>query len=473
LLKQVLRSEWKFDGLVVTDYTAVAELLNHGVAEDAADAARVSLNAGVDMEMVSRFINKNGEQLLREKKVSMAGIDNAVRNVLRMKFRLGLFEKPFANEDREKRVIFSAEKINFAREVATRSFVLLKNDHETLPINKSAKKIGVIGFLANDKRNMIGSWNGDGWAEGAVTLLEGVQNKVGTTAKVSYSLGCDIKCEDTSNFDEAVRLAKNSDFVILAVGEDADMSGEASSRSNIDLPGKQLDLIKAIHNAGKPYAVVLMNGRPLTINWPAENSPAILETWFAGTQAGNAIADVLFGDVNPSGKLPITFPRSVGQIPLYYNALPTGRPFDANQKYTSKYLDMPNTPLFPFGYGLSYTTFRISNLRVSSAKLTKADTLKVSVDVENTGKRDGTEVVQLYVRDLAASVSRPVKELKGFQRVSLRAGEKRTVEISLKISDWGFYDVTNHYVVEDGRFRIFAGSNSADEGLAEFITVGR
>jgi beta-glucosidase len=470
LLKHVLRDEWKFDGLVVTDYTAVMELINHGVAADEADAARVALNSGVDMEMVSRFINKHGEQLFKDKKISIAVIDNAVRNVLRIKFRVGLFEKPYADAAREQRVVFNSEHVKFAREVAASSLVLLKNERETLPISKTAKKVAVIGFLANDKRNMNGNWTGDGHPDDPVTLLEGVQAKIGKNAKITYVEGCDIKCENISGFDEAAKLARDSDFVILTVGEDVDMSGEASSRSDINLPGKQLDLVKAIHAAGKPYAVVLMNGRPLTINWPAENSPAILETWFAGTQAGNAIADVLFGDVNPSGKLPITFPRSVGQIPIYYNALPTGRPFQAKEKYTSKYLDIPNTPLYPFGYGLSYTTFKLSNLQLSSRRMSKTGEIRVSVEVENTGSRDGTEVVQLYIHDLVASVSRPVKELKGFQKVSLKSGEKRKVEITLRAKDLGFYNAMNHYVVENGKFDVMVGTSSED-GIRDTFTI--
>jgi beta-glucosidase len=260
--------------------------------------------------------------------------------------------------------------------------------------------------------------------------------------------------------------------VILVVGEDAGMSGEASSRSNLDLPGKQLELVKAIHATGKPYAVVLMNGRPLTINWLAENSPAILETWFAGTEAGNAIADVLFGDTNPGGKLPVTFPRSVGQIPIYYNALPTGRPFEANNKYTSKYLDVPNTPLYPFGYGLSYTTFKLSNLQLSPSKITKNGEIKINVEVENTGRREGSEVVQLYTHDFFASLSRPVKELKGFQKVNLRAGERRRVEFVLKAQDLGFYNAENRYVVEEGEFGVMVGTNSED-GLRDTFTIVR
>jgi beta-glucosidase len=471
LWKTVLENEWKSDAVVVTDYTATMELMKHGVALDEADAARMTLNAGVDVEMVSRLINKHGEQLVQNKKLSIPVIDKAVRNVLRTKFRLGLFENPFADVSRERAMILNADHIKFARQSANESFVLLKNDRETLPIKKTTKEIAVVGFLANDKRNMNGNWAGDGRAEDAVTVLEGLKNKLGNSAKVRFANGCDAKCEDTSGFDEAVKLAKDSDFTILTVGEDIDMSAEASSRSNIDLPGNQLELVKRIHATGKPYAIVLMNGRPLTINWLAENSPAILETWFAGTEAGNAIADTLFGDANPSGKLPITFPRSVGQIPIYYNALPTGRPFLEKEKYTSKYLDIPNTPLYPFGFGLSYTTFKLSNLQLDADKIRKNGELKVSVDVENTGKRNGAEVIQLYVRDFVASLSRPVKELKGFERVFLKAGERRKVEMTIKAKDLGFYNALNQYVVENGEFGLTIGMSSGDEGLQNTFAV--
>ena len=475
LFRQVLRNEWKFNGLVVTDYTAVMELIKHGVAADESEAAMKALNAGIDMEMVSRLINKHGEQLLKDRRISMATVDEAVRNVLRIKYRLGLFDNPMADAARERQTLLTAEHRQAAREIAAKSFVLLKNDRETLPISKSVKNIAVIGPLANDKKNMNGNWIGDGKDADPVTITEGLRNKLGNGVNIKFAKGCDTKCEDASEFAEAVETARSADFVILTIGEDGDMSAEASSRSNIDLPGKQLDLVKAIHSVGKPYTVVLMNGRPLTIGWLAENSPAILETWFAGTEAGNAIADVLFGDVNPSGKLPVTFPRSVGQIPIYYNSLPTGRPFEAANKYTSKYLDIPNTPQFPFGWGLSYTTFGLSNLRLSSTDLPASSTLTVSVEVQNAGRRDGAEVVQVYVRDPAASVSRPVKMLKGFARVQLRAGEKRTVQIPIRISDLGFYDVNNKYVVEPGKFDIMVGTDSANiaENMNSAFSVRR
>jgi beta-glucosidase len=476
-LTKVLRGEWKFDGFVVSDYTSVEELIKHGLAANGSEAASLALNAGVDMEMVSRLYNKHGAELLRNNKLTQATIDEAVRRILRIKFRLGLFDHPYADEARERSVILSRENLAAAREIAARSMVLLKNERETLPLSKDVKSIALIGPLADAQQDMIGPWNGDGNAADAVTLLAGIKAKVSPATKINYARGCDIKGEAIEGFDEAVRAARKSDVVIVAVGESADMSGEASSRSSLDLPGRQLDLVKAVQATGKPVVVVLMNGRPLTINWIAENCPAILETWFAGTQAGNAIADVLFGDVNPGGKLPVTFPRTVGQEPLYYNHMSTGRPPDApgaNEKYSSKYIDIPWTPLFPFGYGLSYTQFRLSNLQLSAQRIRPDGRLTASVEVENTGQRAGDEVVQLYIRETAASVTRPVKELKGFERVTLRPGEKRRVEFALTPQQLGFYNRELRFVVEPGEFKIFVGNSSADERLtASFEVVQR
>jgi beta-glucosidase len=461
-LTKVLRGEWKFDGFVVSDYTAVQELIQHGLAADGKDAAQLALNAGVDMEMVSRLYNQNGAELLRTGQLSPATIDEAVRRILRIKFRLGLFDHPYTDESRERAVVFSQGNSAAAREVAARSMVLLKNERETLPIPKTVKSIAVIGPLADDKTDMIGSWSGDGQSKDAVTLLAGIKAKT-PSAAIAYAKGCEIEGDSTAGFDEAVRAAQKSDVVVVAVGEAAAMSGEAASRSSLDLPGQQTNLIKALQATGKPVVVVLMNGRPLTINWIAQNSPAILETWFAGTQAGNAIADVLFGDTNPGGKLPVTFPRAVGQEPLYYNHMNTGRPPDANNKYTSKYLDVGWTPLFPFGFGLSYTQFRLSNLQISAKTIRPDGHLTVSVEVENRGRRAGDEVVQLYIRDVAASVTRPVRELKGFQRVMLRAGEKRRLEFTLTPELLGFYNREMQFVVEPGEFRVMVGTSSADE----------
>jgi beta-glucosidase len=460
-LTEVLRGEWKFDGLVVSDYTSVEELIKHGVAADGAGAAREALNAGVDMEMVSRLYNTHAGKLLSDHRLNEQTIDQAVRRVLRVKFRLGLFDQPYADPAREQSVIFNSANVAAAREIAARSFVLLRNDHNLLPLDKNVRTIALIGPLADNHPDMLGSWTGDGKPEDAVTLLEGLKAKVPQT-KINYAKGCEINSADANGFAAAIRAAQDSDVAIIAVGESADMSGEAASRSSLDLPGRQLDLVKAVQATGKPTIVVLMNGRPLTINWIAENTPAVLETWFAGTEAGNAIADVVFGDINPGGKLPVTFPRAVGQIPLYYNHKNTGRPPDANNKYTSKYLDVDWRPLFPFGYGLSYTEFKITNLQLSAQRIPLNGKVTVSVDIENSGKRAGDEVVQLYIRDVAASVTRPVKELKGFQRVTLESGEKKRVEFVLGPEQLSFYDRNMRFVVEAGEFEVMVGANSED-----------
>lgn len=497
ILSQVLRGEWKFDGFVVSDYTAVMELMNHRLAATEADAAQYALKAGTDMEMVSRFYASHGAELLRTGKLEQRTIDEAVRRILRIKFRLGLFENPYADETREKAVVLSAANLAAAREIAARSMVLLKNERATLPLEKSVKTIAVIGPLADDPKAMLGSWAGDGKATDTVTLLAGVKQKL-PSARVLHAKGVAIEGAGvTGNYDagvaadaspeaarsattpvgpnsieEAVRAAREADVTILAVGETADMSGEAASRTSLDLPGRQLELIRAIHAAGKPYVVVLMNGRPLTISWVAENSPAILESWFAGTQAGLAIADVLFGDVNPGGKLAVTFPRTIGQVPLYYNHLSTGRP-PTDQKYTSKYLDVPVTPLYPFGYGLSYTEFKFGPPQLSARSIPPDGQLTVSVEVENVGKRTGDEVVQFYIRDEAASVTRPVKELKGFERITLRPGEKRVVDFSIRSEQLGFYDRAMRFVVEPGAFKVMVGPNSRDLVESSFEVVAR
>ena len=467
-LTEVLRGEWDFDGMVVSDYTSVQELIAHGYAADGAEAAARALTAGVDMEMVSRLYNQHGPQLLKDGKLTMSAIDEAVRRVLRIKYRLGLFEQPYADEGREGTTLLSPANLAGARQLAARSFVLLKNDRGTLPLSKELKSIAVIGPLADDAASMLGSWIGDGRKEDAVTLLAGLRAQVSAQTKLTYVRGCEAASNAPPALEEAIRAAKDADFVILAVGESGDMSGEASCRSSLDLPGRQLELVQAIHATGRPYAVVLMNGRPLSINWLSENSPAILETWFAGTQAGHAIADVLFGDVNPGGKLPVTFPRTVGQVPLYYNHKNTGRPPDAANKYSSKYLDAPWTPLYPFGHGLSYTQFKLTDLQVSAQQIPANSRLKVSVEVANTGSRTGDEVVQLYLRDVAASVTRPVKELKGFERVSLEPGQRRRVEFTLGPEHLGCYGRAMTYLVEPGDFKVFVGTSSEGGLEAEF-----
>jgi beta-glucosidase len=508
-LTEVLRGEWKFDGFVVSDYESVREMLNHGNVADEADAARVGLTSGVDMEMVSRLYNKYGQDLLKQGKLTPAQLDEAVRRVLRIKFRAGLFEHPYADEAREREMILNPEHLRAAREVAARSMVLLRNERGTLPLSKQLKTVAVIGPLSDDLKAPLGSWTGDGRPEDTVTLLAGVRAKVSPQTRVLHAKGVAIEGRGVTgnydaapvdasaaggtnvaaaanteaarlattpvpsdSFDDAVKAAREADFTIIAVGETAEMSGEAASRTSLDLPGRQLELIQAVHKTGKPYAVVLMNGRPLTINWLAENSPAVLETWFAGTQAGAAIADVLFGDVNPGGKLPVTFPRAVGQLPLYYNHKNTGRP-PTDQKYTSKYLDVPVTPLYPFGHGLSYTEFRLSNLQLSAPRIQRDGSVRVSVEVENVGRREGDEVVQLYIRDVVASVARPVRELKGFERVSLRAGERRHVEFTLGPEQLGFYDRRVRWTVEPGEFKVFVGTSSVGGLEGSFEVVGR
>jgi beta-glucosidase len=467
-LTKVLRNEWKFDGFVVSDYTSVRELINHGIAANEEEAAAAGLNAGVDMEMVSRSYNQFGPQLLKQNKLSTATIDEAVRRILRIKFRLGLFDRPYTDEAREPTALLRSESIRLAREIAGRSMVLLKNDRETLPLNKNAGSIAVIGPLADDRRAPLGWWAGDGKEENTVTPLAGIKAKVSAQTKVGYAKGCDVIGDSTAGFTEAVDLAKASDVAIVFVGELAEMVGEAASRATLDLPGRQMELVQAIHATGKPTVVVLVNGRPLSVGWIVNNVPAMLESWMGGTQSGNAIADVLFGDVNPGGKLPVTVPRTVGQVPIYYNHMNTGRPPEAQNRYTSKYYDLPWTPLFPFGYGLSYTTFKIGEPQLSAPRISANGKLTVSVEVENTGRRAGDEVVQLYIRDLVATMTRPVKELKGFQRVSLQPGEKRRVEFVLGPEHLGFWNREMRYVVEPGEFQVMVGANSVDVLEAKF-----
>jgi beta-glucosidase len=470
-LTKVLRREWNFDGFVVSDYTSVKELINHGLVANEEEAAAAALNAGVDMEMVSRSYNVFGAKLLEQNKLSQDTVDEAVRRILRIKFRLGLFDRPYTDEAREPNSLLRPESIRLAREIAGRSMVLLKNDRETLPLNKNLGSIAVIGPLADDRRAPLGWWAGDGKEENTITPFAGIKAKVAGQTKVSYAKGCDVKDDSTAGFQEAVNLARQSDVAVVFVGEIADMVGEAASRSSLDLPGRQLELVQAIHATGKPTVVVLVNGRPLSIGWIVNNVPAILESWMGGSQSGNAIADILFGDVNPGAKLPVTFPRSVGQVPMYYNYMNTGRPPEADNRYTSKYYDVPWTPLFPFGFGLSYTKFKFTNLRLSTLALEADLKLTVTVEVENVGARAGDEVVQLYLRDPVATMTRPVKELKGFQRITLQPGEKRLVGFVLDREHLGFWNREMRFVVEPGEFRVMVGSSSAEVIEAKFEVV--
>jgi beta-glucosidase len=464
LMTDILRKEWNFTGFVVTDYTSIMELLPHGIAEDTASAAALALEAGVDMDMQAGFYNDALEKLVKEGKLKEGLIDEAVRRILRKKFELGLFDDPYrySNVEREKSTVMKKEFLDAARDGARKSIVLLKNEKQVLPLSKSIKRLAVIGPLADARREMIGSWSAAGDWTKAVTLLEGIKAAVTPSTQVLYARGCNINDDTTKYFAQAIQTAKQADVVVLAVGEAALMTGEAASRTALDLPGVQQKLVEEIQETGKPMVVVLSNGRPLTINWINDNIPAIVETWFLGTQAGHAIADVLFGDYNPSGKLTVTFPRSVGQVPIYYSMKNTGRPMDANNKYTSKYLDESNEPLYPFGYGLSYTSFTYGDISLSSPQITQQDELKVTCKVTNTGKRAGEEVVQLYIHDLVGSVTRPVKELKNFQKIMLQPGESKEITFTITQHDLSFYRKDMSFGVEPGKFEVYIGGNSRD-----------
>ncbi|MGB3075531.1 MAG: glycoside hydrolase family 3 C-terminal domain-containing protein, partial [Chitinophagales bacterium] len=448
------------------------EMVPHGFAKDEKEAGEEALNAGVDMDMQGAVYYKYTTQSLAEKKVTLVEIDDAVKRILGIKYDLGLFEDPYRylDEKREASEIMTKENLDAARDVARKSMVLLKNENNILPLRNEAT-IAVIGPLAKDNVNMIGAWSAAGDGKKAISLLEGLRARTTITGNILYAKGCNINDDSTNNFAAAVAIANQAEVILLAIGESASMSGEASSRSDIRLPGVQQQLFDALKKTGKPIVVVLMNGRPLAIPELDANANAILETWFSGTMAGHAIADVLYGDYNPSGKLVITFPRNVGQIPIYYNMKNTGRPFDANNKYTSKYLDIPNTPLYPFGYGLSYTLFKYSDLKLNKVKFAMNDSLKVSVTVTNSGKRDGEEVVQLYIQDLVGSLTRPVKELKGFNKISLKAGESKTVSFTLHADDLAFYNVKMIRQAEPGEFKVYAGGSSAGslEGSFELV----
>lgn len=470
LLTDILRDEWDFDGFVVTDYTSIMEMIPHGVAEDTAAAAALSLEAGVDMDMQAGFYMDKLPMLVKEGKIKEDLIDVAVKRILRKKFELGLFEDPYKYSDaqREKETVMKQEFLDAARDVSRKSIVLLKNRDEVLPLQKGIRRLAVIGPLADNKKEMIGSWSAQGDWRKSVSILEGIRAKVGTSTQVLYAKGCNINDDSTAGFAAAVAAARQADVVVLAVGEEAGMTGEAASRAYLDLPGVQQQLVEAVHATGKPVVVVLSNGRPLTIPWIDKNASAILETWFLGTQAGHAIADVLFGDYNPSGKLPVTFPRTVGQVPIFYSMKNTGRPMDAANKYTSKYLDESNDPLYPFGYGLSYTNFSYGEVSLSVTELSDKDSLQVTVNVKNTGKVAGEEVVQLYLQDLVGSVTRPVRELKGFTKISLAPGESKKVSFVLRPKDLAFYKRDMTFGTEPGTFKIFVGGSSTNTNQATF-----
>jgi beta-glucosidase len=469
LMTDLLRNDWGFNGFVVTDYTSINEMVNHGNAENNKDAARLAINAGVDMDMMGSTYLDYLPELIKEKKVSMDAVDNAVRWVLKAKMKLGLFDDPYryCNKSRQENEVMTPDQLAFARKLVAESCVLLKNPGQILPIPETVKTIAIIGPLGDSKKDMLGNWSAAGKWEQCVTLLEGVKSRAGSRVELLYEKGCNTNDGDKRGFEAALKLAQKADFIILALGENGWMSGEAASRSTIDLPGVQNDLAEAMAKTGKPVAVVLFNGRPLTISRLSSLNVAILETWFGGTQAGNGIADLLFGDKNPSGKLTMTFPRNEGQIPIFYNAKNTGRPYnpaDSGAKYVSRYLDCSNDPLYPFGYGLSYTTFTYANLETR----VDGDKINVTVQVSNTGNRDGEEVVQLYIRDKVGSVTRPVKELKGFQKVNIKKGETKSIAFSLTTADLAFYHPDLKKYWEPGEFTAFAGTNSAETISATF-----
>jgi beta-glucosidase len=471
LVKYTLKEKWGFRGFVVSDWNSIGEMLVHGAAKDSAEMTKMAIEAQNDMDMETSAYRNHLVRLVKEGKVKESQIDDAVRRILRIKFKLGLFDDPYKYCDvqREREMLLNPEHLKAARDVARKSIVLLKNDGQLLPLSKNLKSIAVIGPLADSKTDMIGNWCAMGEPKDAVTVLEGIKNAVSQNTQVLHARGCNISDDSTHLFAQAVAVAAKADVVVMAVGESAQMSGEAYSRASIDIPGAQEALIKAVAKTGKPVVVLLMNGRPLTINWVTANIPAILDTWLLGTQAGNAISDVLFGDYNPSGKLPVSFPYAVGQIPVYYNHKNTGRPRLDDSKFVSRYIDIPNEPLYPFGYGLSYTTFTYSDVTLNHKEISMKDSLVVSVEVTNTGKYDGEEVVQLYVRDLVGSVTRPVKELKGFKKVMIKAGEAKQVRFTLKPSDLAFYTRDMIFKAEPGDFRVFVGTSSAECKEAGFM----
>jgi beta-glucosidase len=474
----VLKNEWNWDGFIESDYTAVAELLNHGTAEDDVDAGAQALMAGTDSEMVSTFIRDKGKQMLAEGRITMARLDDAVRRILRIKFRAGLFENPYVNPAKAEAAQERPDALAAARKAGGRSMVLLENDGKVLPLDPR-KKTAVIGPLADNAKDMVGPWWGRGDDSKKVTVLEGIRAQ---SPGATYAEGCQLpgneppgydESEDCPNteFPDAVAAANAADQVVLAVGETRAHSGEATSRSVIDLPGNQEKLIAAIKATGKPFVVVLFNGRPLTLDGVTGTAPAILEAWFPGVQAGHSVADVVFGKVNPGGKLPVSFPRRVGQVPIYYNHEPNGRPCDENVKWNSRYRDIKSCdPQYVFGYGLSYSQFQVTNLRLSRTSVSPTGSLTASVDVRNVAGPKGDEVVQLYLSDPVASISQPVRRLRGFERVTLKPGQKKTVTFTIDRSDFGFYDNSGKFVVEPGRIDLYAG-NSSKATMRQSFTV--
>ena len=494
LMTDVLRKQWGFDGFVVTDYTGINEMIDHGMGDQQTVAA-LALNAGVDMDMVSDAFSGTLKKSVEEGKVSAAAIDAACRRILEAKYKLGLFDNPYkyCDVNRPKKQIFTKEHRAIARKTASESFVLLKNEG-VLPLSKKGT-IAVVGPLANTRSNMPGTWSVAAVLDNAPSLVEGLREVVGDRAKVVTAKGSNLIGDadyekratmfgrelhrdnrtDRELLDEALKVAAGADVIVAALGESSEMSGESSSRTNLEMPDVQRALLQELLKTGKPVVLVLFTGRPLVLTWEEEHVPAILNVWFGGSEAAYAISDVLFGDVNPSGKLTATFPQNVGQIPLFYNHKHTGRPLQEGrwfEKFRSNYLDVSNEPLYPFGYGLSYTTFAYSDIHLSSTEMSADGELTATVTVTNTGSRDGAEVVQLYIRDLVGSVTRPVKELKGFEKIFLKAGESRKVSFSITPELLKFYNYDLQFVCEPGDFDVMIGGNSRDVKKARFLLKG-
>lgn len=491
LLNDLLRKQWGFSGFVVSDYTGVSEMIEHGLG-DLQQVSGLALKAGTEMDMVSEGYLTTLKKSLQEGKVTLAEINNACHLILEAKFKLGLFEDPYryCSEERAKTEIMTPANLQFSREVATQSFVLLKNDNKTLPLKQSGT-IALIGPLADTKANMPGTWAVNADMATTPSFLEGLKAVAGNNVKILHSLGSNLTTDATLQknatmfgrdiprdnrpeeevIKDAVNIAQKADVVVAALGESSEMSGESSSRTDIEIPAVQKRLLGALLKTGKPVVLVLFTGRPLAIKWESENVPAILNVWFGGSQAAYAIADVLFGKVNPSGKLSISFPQNVGQVPLYYSHKNTGRPLAAGgwfTKFRSGYLDVSNDPLYPFGFGLSYTSFSYSDIKLSSASFKPGQSITAKVTVTNTGSVEGKEVVQLYTRDMVGSSTRPVKELKGFQKINLKAGESKEVTFTISENDLKFYNSALKYVAEPGEFKVFIGSNSRDVKESKF-----
>ena len=474
LQRDILKGKWGFKGFVVSDWGSIGEMINHGNVKNEYEAALSAITAGSDMDMESRNYKNNLAQLVREKKVPITLIDDAVRRILRKKFELGLFDDPyrFCNAEREQQQLNNPAHDKASREIAAKSIVLLKNENQLLPLSKSAKTIAFIGPLVKAVKQNKGFWDVEVPGVDSnfiVSQWEGLQNKVGAATRLLYAKGCEIEGNSKDGFAEAVEVAKQSDVVILSIGERRDMSGEAKSRSNINIPGVQEELLKELLATGKPVVVLINAGRPLVFNYTADHAPAILYTWWLGSEAGNAIADVLFGDYNPSAKLPVSFPRSVGQIPIYYNYFNTGRPAtdDSNRNYNSSYNDESIFPKYEFGYGLSYTSFQYSNLQLSQKSIRLNEKIEVTMVITNTGKYEGEEVVQLYLRDKVGSIVRPVKELKDFQKVRLAAGESRAIKFVINKEKLSFYNQQLQWVAEPGDFELMIGASSRDIRLKD------